>query len=159
MPEAEISTTNAQKSRLGETLRKVEVLSAAVAVVALVLTSLTIILVRLLAQSSWSVSLVDTLSQYPSHLMVVAALLGGSIALTRGEALKIEVLNGLLSETNRRRVKRAVAVVGLFFFLGFLAFAVRYLSIDFRLVVAVIYLPLFLLLAFKLLLISTGKIA
>ncbi|MFZ5627570.1 MAG: hypothetical protein ACOY5B_00465 [Spirochaetota bacterium] len=133
-------------------LARLELWAAALAVVLLVACSLTIILVRMLSQSPGAVSLVDNLSQYPSHLMLVAALLGGSLALTRGEALKIEVLNSFLSETNRRRVVRWVSAVGLLFYAGFIALAVRYLTIDYRPVVAFLYLPLFCLIGLKLVL-------
>ncbi len=137
-------------------LARLELGIAAIAVVLLVACSLTIILVRMLSQSPAAVSLVDSLSQYPSHLMLVAALLGGSLALTRGEALKIEVLNSFLGESSKRRVARAVAAIGLVFYLAFIALAFRYLTIDYRPVVAFVYLPLFCLIGLKLLLAGFG---
>ncbi|GAB4429968.1 MAG: hypothetical protein OHK0011_12540 [Turneriella sp.] len=137
-------------------LARLELWAAAVAVVLLIACSLTIIMVRMLSQSPAAVSLVDNLSQYPSHLMLVAALLGGSLALTRGEALKIEVLNGFLGEANKKRVARWVSAIGLLFYLGFIALAVRYLTIDYRPVVAFCYLPLFCLIGLKLLLVGFG---
>ena len=131
-------------------LRRIELTIAAGAVILLVLTSLAIILLRMFSSTSWSVGAVDTLSQYPSHLMLVAALIGGSLALTRGETLKIEVLNNFLSPDNHRRVARAVVIVGVLFFLAFVALVVRYLMIDYRAVVAFVYLPLMALIALKL---------
>ncbi len=131
-------------------LRRIELSIAAVAVIGLVLTSLAIILLRMFSSTSWSVGAVDTLSQYPSHLMLVAALIGGSLALTRGETLKIEVLNNFLSPENHKRVARAVVIVGVMFFLVFVALIVRYLMIDYRPVVAFVYLPLMALIALKL---------
>lgn len=131
-------------------LRRIELSIAAAAVVALVLTSLAIILLRMFSSTSWSVGAVDTLSQYPSHLMLVAALLGGSIALTRGETLRIEVLNNFLSPANHKRVARAVVIVGVMFFLAFVGLVVRYLMIDYRPLVAFVYLPLMALIALKL---------
>lgn len=139
-----------------QTLRKIELSAAALAVVLLVLCSLAIIVLRLFASTAWSVGAVDTLSQYPSHLMVIAALLGGSLALSRGETLKIEVLNNFLGGPRRALVQRIVAVVGCIFFAGFLALVVRYLTIDYRPVVAFVYLPLMGLLFLKLLLLSFG---
>lgn len=139
-----------------QALRKIELSAAALAVVLLVLCSLAIIVLRLFASTAWSVGVVDTLSQYPSHLMVIAALLGGSLALSRGETLKIEVLNNFLSGPRRALVQRTVAVVGCIFFAGFLALVVRYLTIDYRPVVAFVYLPLMALLFLKLLLLSFG---
>lgn len=131
-------------------LRRIELSVAALAVIGLVLTSLAIILLRMFSSTSWSVGAVDTLSQYPSHLMLVAALIGGSLALTRGETLKIEVLNNFLSPANHKRVARAVVIVGVVFFLVFVALIVRYLMIDYRPVVAFVYLPLMGLIALKL---------
>jgi TRAP-type C4-dicarboxylate transport system permease small subunit len=145
-------------SRLGfrKALTRIELGLAAIGVVLLIACSLAIILLRMLSQSPIAVSLVDNLSQYPSHLMLVAALLGGSIALTRGEALKIEVLNSFLSDTSKRRVARLVAAIGLLFYLGFIALAIRYLTVDYRPVVAFVYLPLFLLIGLKLAVIRFG---
>ncbi len=131
-------------------LRRIELSIAAAAVILLVLTSLAIILLRMFSSTSWSVGAVDTLSQYPSHLMLVAALIGGSLALTRGETLKIEVLNNFLSPVNHKRVARAVVIAGVIFFLGFVALIARYLMIDYRPVVAFVYLPLMALIALKL---------
>ncbi len=131
-------------------LRRIELTVAALAVIGLVLTSLAIILLRMFSSTSWSVGAVDTLSQYPSHLMLIAALIGGSLALTRGETLKIEVLNNFLSPENHKRVARAVVIVGVIFFLAFVALIVRYLMIDYRPVVAFVYLPLMGLIALKL---------
>ena len=131
-------------------LRRIELSVAALAVIGLVLTSLAIILLRMFSSTSWSVGAVDTLSQYPSHLMLIAALIGGSLALTRGETLKIEVLNNFLSPENHKRVARAVVIVGVIFFLAFVALIVRYLMIDYRPVVAFVYLPLMGLIALKL---------
>jgi TRAP-type C4-dicarboxylate transport system permease small subunit len=88
--------------------------------------------------------------------MLVAALLGGSLALTRGEALKIEVLNSFLGEESRKRVARMISLLGLLFYLAFIALAVRYLTIDYRPVVAFVYLPLFCLIGLKLLLVGLG---
>lgn len=132
-----------------QTLRKIELSAAALAVSLLVLCSLAIILLRLFTSTAWSVGAVDTLSQYPSHLMVVAALLGGSLALTRGETLKIEVLNNLLNNRSRVLAQRVVSVLGVIFFGAFIALAVRYLTIDYRPVVAFVYLPLLLLILVK----------
>jgi len=137
-------------------LRKIELAAAAMAVILLVLTSLTIILLRLAPSAAWSVNAVDALSQYPSHFMVVAALLGGSLALSRGETLKIEVLNNLFSPERRNKIARIVSVVGLIFFAIFLAVIVRYLTIDYRPVVAFLYLPLMLLIFVKLAAVSFG---
>lgn len=131
-------------------LRRIELSVAALAVIGLVLTSLAIILLRMFSSTPWSVGAVDTLSQYPSHLMLVAALIGGSLALTRGETLKIEVLNNFLSPQNHKRVARAVVIVGVVFFLAFVGLVVRYLMIDYRPVVAFVYLPLMALIALKL---------
>lgn len=139
-------------------LRRIELSAAALAVVLLVFCSLAIIILRLFASTAWSVGAVDTLSQYPSHLMVVAALLGGSLALTRGETLKIEVLNNLLNENRRALVQRLVSIIALIFFSGFIALIIRYLTIDYRSVVAFVYLPLMALILVKLLwLIFRGK--
>jgi TRAP-type C4-dicarboxylate transport system permease small subunit len=132
-----------------QTLRKIELSAAAAAVTLLVLCSLTIIVLRLFTSTAWSVGAVDALSVYPSHLMVIAALLGGSLALSRGETLKIEVLNNLLSENHRALVQRIVAIVGLIFFAGFIALVVRYLTVDYRPVVAFVYLPLLFLILVK----------
>lgn len=132
-----------------QTLRKIELSAAALAVSLLVLCSLAIILLRLFTSTAWSVGAVDTLSQYPSHLMVVAALLGGSLALSRGETLKIEVLNNLLNNRSRVLAQRIVSVLGVIFFGAFIALAVRYLTIDYRPVVAFVYLPLLLLILVK----------
>ena len=66
-------------------LRRIELSVAALAVIGLVLTSLAIILLRMFSSTSWSVGAVDTLSQYPSHLMLIAALIGGSLALAHRE--------------------------------------------------------------------------
>lgn len=137
-------------------LARLELGIAAIAVVLLITCSLTIILVRMLSQSPAAVSLVDNLSRYPSHLMLVAALLGGSLALTRGEALKIEVLNSFLGETSKRYVARLVVVIGLLFYLAFIALAFYYLTIDYRPVVAFVYLPLFCLIGLKLALVGFG---
>ncbi len=150
MQSAEHTFAPVAHHRFLELLRKVELAVAAISVIALVLTSLAIILLRMFASTSWSVGAVDTLSQYPSHLMLVAALLGGSLALTRGETLRIEVLNNFLSPANHRRVARAVVIVGVLFFLVFVALIVRYLMIDYRPVVAFVYLPLMALIALKL---------
>lgn len=135
--------------RAFDLLRKIELTIAAAAVVLLVLVSLAIIILRMTTSTAWSVTAVDLLSQYPSHLMLVAALVGGSLALSRGETLKIEVLNGLMSRGNRVRVARAVGVIGSLFFIGFLALIVRYLMIDYRPIVAFVYLPLMLLIGVK----------
>lgn len=132
-----------------QTLRKIELSAAALAVTLLVLCSLAIILLRLFASTAWSVGAVDVLSQYPSHLMVIAALLGGSLAISRGETLKIEVLNNLLGEKRREQVRRLVALVGAIFFAGFIALVVRYLTVDYRPVIAFVYLPLMVLLLAK----------
>lgn len=132
-------------------IRKIELYAAALAVVALVLTSLTIILLRMFSTSAWSVGVVDTLSQYPSHFMVVAALLGGSIAMSRGETLKIEVLNSVMGKQAQVMTRRIVALLGFVFFGVFIALAVRYLTIDYRPVVAYVYLPLMVLLWLKIL--------
>jgi TRAP-type C4-dicarboxylate transport system permease small subunit len=137
--------------------RRAELAVAGAAVVLLIACSLTVILLRLFSATSWSVSLVDSLSQYPSHLMLVAALLGGSIALSRGEALKIEVLNGLFAAATRDRITRYVAAIGLVFYLGFLALIGRHLTVDYNPLVAFIYLPLFLIIGLKLLWIALGK--
>jgi TRAP-type C4-dicarboxylate transport system permease small subunit len=132
---------------------------AAAAIILLVLCSLAIIVLRSLSESAASVSVVDWLSPYPSHLMLVAGLLGGSLALSRGEALKIEALNGFLSETKKKSVARIVSAIGLAFYLGFLVLAVGYLTVDYRPVVAFVYLPLFCLIGLKLILVgfSTQK--
>ncbi len=132
-----------------QTLRKIELSAAATAVTLLVLCSLAIIVLRLFTSTAWSVGAVDALSAYPSHLMVIAALLGGSLALSRGETLKIEVLNNLLTEKRRVLVQRIVAVVGVIFFGGFIALVVRYLTVDYRPVVAFVYLPLMFLILVK----------
>jgi len=131
-------------------LRTFELSVAALAVILLVLCSLAIILLRLTATSAWSVGAVDTLSQYPSHLMLIAAILGGSLALTRGETLKIEVLNNILPEKGRQLVARLVTVIAFLFFCGFIALIVRYLAVDYRMHVAFIYLPLMGLILVKL---------
>jgi TRAP-type C4-dicarboxylate transport system permease small subunit len=135
-------------------LRKAELGAAALAVLLLVGCSLSIILLRLFATSPWSISAVDTLSSYPSHLMLMSALLGGSLALSRGETLKIEVFNNLLSPKAKAFVMRIVAVFAVLLYLTFLALAIRYLTIDYRPVVAFGYLPLFTLLGIKLIWIS-----
>jgi TRAP-type C4-dicarboxylate transport system permease small subunit len=140
-----------------QTLRRIELSAAALAVTLLVFCALGIIVLRLFSSTAWSVGAVDTLSQYPSHLMVIAALLGGSLALTRGETLKIEVLNNLLDDRRRALVQRLVSVVGLIFFAGFVALIVRYLTIDYRAVVAFVYLPLLLLIFVKLLWLSFNR--
>lgn len=150
MESAQHPAAPVQHNRFLETLRKVELSVAALAVFGLVLTSLAIILLRMFSSTSWSVGAVDTLSQYPSHLMLIAALIGGSLALTRGETLKIEVLNNFLSPQNHKRVARAVVIVGVVFFLVFVALIVRYLMIDYRPIVAFVYLPLMGLIALKL---------
>lgn len=143
----------------GLQLRHFELAAAGLAVTLLVLCSLTIILLRLFSATSWSVSAVDSLSQFPSHLMLAAALLGGSIALSRGEALKIEVLNGLLGTDLRRRVARTVAALGLAFYLVFLAIIARHITVDYNPLVAFIYMPLFLIIGLKLARIAFGKTA
>ncbi len=137
--------------------RRAELAVAGIAVILLIACSLTVILLRLFSATSWSVSLVDALSQYPSHLMLVAALLGGSIALSRREALKIEVLNGLFAEPTREKIARYVAAIGLIFYLGFLAVIGRHLTVDYNPLVAFIYLPLFLIIGLKLVWIALGK--
>ena len=137
--------------------RRAELAVAGAAVILLIASSLSVILLRLFSATSWSVSLVDALSQYPSHLMLVAALLGGSIALSRREALKIEVLNGLFAEPTREKIARYVAAVGLIFYLGFLAVIGRHLTVDYNPLVAFIYLPLFLIIGLKLVWIALGK--
>lgn len=156
MQAAEGAAIRPERTGFHHILARVELYLAALSVILLVGCSLTIILVRMLSQSPAAVSLVDGLSQYPSHLMLVAALLGGSLALTRGEALKIEVLNSFLREANKRRVARWVSVIGLLFYLGFMALAVRYVTIDYRPVVAFVYLPLFGLIGLKLVLTGFG---
>lgn len=138
-------------------LRRVELAIAAIAVTLLVLTSLAIILLRLFASTAWSVGTVDTLSQYPSHLMVIAALLGGSLALTRGDQLKIEVLNGILSEQNRERAHRIVSAFACAVFAVFIALIVRYLTVDYRAIVAFGYLPLMFIIWLKLFWLSLGR--
>jgi len=137
--------------------RRAELAVAGIAVILLIACSLTVILLRLFSATSCSVSLVDALSQYPSHLMLVAALLGGSIALSRREALKIEVLNGLFAEPTREKIARYVAAIGLIFYLGFLAVIGRHLTVDYNPLVAFIYLPLFLIIGLKLVWIALGK--
>jgi len=156
MHAAESTVSRPHRTGLHRFLARFELWTAALTVVLLVSCSLTIILVRMLSQTPGAVSLVDSLSQYPSHLMLVSALLGGSLALSRGEALKIEVLNSLLGEANKKRVARLVSVIGLLFYLGFITLALRYLTIDYRPVVAFIYLPLFCLIGLKLLLAGFG---
>jgi TRAP-type C4-dicarboxylate transport system permease small subunit len=156
MQAANSAATRPNPTGFHQVLSRIELYAAALAIVLLVTCSLTIILLRMLSQSPAAVSLVDTLSQYPSHLMLVAALLGGSLALTRGEALKIEVLNSFLGEESRKRVARMISLLGLLFYLGFIALAVRYLTIDYRPVVAFVYLPLFCLIGLKLLLVGFG---
>ncbi len=148
-----------EHSRTGVQLRHIELAVAGLAVTLLVFCSLAIILLRLLSATSWSVSAVDALSQFPSHLMLVAALLGGSIALSRGEALKIEVLNGLLGSGMRARAARIVAATGLVFFIVFLALIARHLTVDYNPLVAFIYMPLFLIIGLKLARIAFGKTA
>lgn len=138
-------------------LRRVELTVAAISVALLVLTSLAIILLRLFASTAWSVGTVDTLSQYPSHLMVIAALLGGSLALTRGDQLKIEVFNGILNEQNRGRAARIVSAFACLLFAVFIAIIVRYLTVDYRAVVAWVYLPLMFLIWLKLLWLGLGR--
>jgi len=134
-----------------QTLRRIELSMAAAAVILLVLTSLSIIILRFSASSAWSVAAVDTLSGYPSHFMLTAALLGGSLALSRGDTLKIEVLNPLLSEVMRAKIQRVVGILGAAFFIVFIALALRYLAVDYRPIVAFLYLPLISLIAIKLL--------
>lgn len=138
-------------------LRRVELTAAALAVALLVLTSLAIILLRLFASTAWSVGTVDTLSQYPSHFMVIAALLGGSLALTRGDQLKIEVFNGVLSDKNRDRAHRMVSGFACLLFGAFVALIFRYLSVDYRPVVAFVYLPLMAVIWFKLFWLALGR--
>lgn len=150
MSTADHSAAPVPHRRFLEILRKVELTLAAASVVSLVLVSLAIILLRLFASTAWSVSAVDTLSQFPSHLMLIAALLGGSLAISRNETLKIEVLNNFLSKANHARVARAVLLIGLLFFVAFVALVVRYLMIDYRAIVAFVYLPLMCLIALKL---------
>jgi hypothetical protein len=53
-------------------------------------------------------------------------------------------------------VARLVAAIGLLFYLGFIALAIRYLTVDYRPVVAFVYLPLFLLIGLKLAVIRFG---
>lgn len=154
MHEAEGAAARPVRTDFHWLLARCELWSAALTVLLLVGCSLTIILVRMFSQSPSAVSLVDRLSQYPSHLMVIAALLGGSLALTRGETLKIEVLNTLLGTASRKRVQYVVAVAGMLFYAGFIVLAVRYLTIDFRPVVAFIYLPLFCLIGLKLVIVG-----
>jgi TRAP-type C4-dicarboxylate transport system permease small subunit len=138
-------------------LRLFELSVAALAVVLLVLCSVAIILLRLTATSAWSVGAVDTLSQYPSHLMLIAAILGGSLALTRGETLKIEVFNNILPEKSRQLVARLVAVIALLFFCVFIALIIRYLGVDYRAHVAFIYLPLMGIILVKLALLAFSR--
>ncbi|MBV6492693.1 MAG: hypothetical protein LDLANPLL_00690 [Turneriella sp.] len=133
-------------------LRKAELYLAAISVSLLLLTSLTIILVRMFSSTAWAVGLVDLLSQYPSHFMVVSAFLGGSIAISRGETLKIEVLNNVLGEKAKKIVQRLVAFLGIVFFGAFIAIAIRYLTVDYRPMVAFLYLPLLILIWLKILL-------
>ncbi len=156
MHAAESRANDHHRAGLHRYIALFELWMAAASVLLLVACSLTIILVRMLSQSPWAVSLVDTLSQFPSHLMLVAALLGGSLALSRGEALKIEVLNNLLGEAGKKIAARLVSALGLIFYLAFMALAIRYLTIDYRPVVAFVYLPLFCLIGLKLVLIRPG---
>lgn len=131
-------------------LAKIELYFAAAAVTLLVLTSLSIILIRSLSHSAWAVSAVDTLSAYPSHLMLVAALLGGSLAISRGESLRMEVLNSFFSQARKRTIEKIVAAFAFVFFSLFLGLAIRYATIDFRWIVVLLYFPLFFLIALKL---------
>lgn len=131
-------------------ITRVELFLAAIAVALLVICSVTIILIRMFAHDAGAVALVDTLSQYPSHLMLISALLGGSLSLSRNEALKIDALGTLLGDTPKFYLTRSVAILGFVFYLGFLALAVGYLVVDYRPIVAFAYLPLFCLIGYKL---------
>lgn len=128
-----------------------ELLLAAIAVVLLVLCSAAIILIRMFARDAGAVALVDTLSQYPAHLMLMAALLGGSLSISRNEALKIDALGSLLDDQMKLRLARWVTALGFVFYMGFLVLVAGYLVVDYRPIVAFVYLPLFCLIGFKLL--------
>lgn len=156
MQTAEGAAQRSERTGFHRQLARIELFLAAVSVVLLVGCSMAIILLRMLSQSPEAISLVDALSHYPSHLMLVAALLGGSLALSRGETLRIEVLNSFLSDANKNRAARWVSAIGLLFYLGFLALAVRYLTVDYRPVVAFVYLPLFCLIGLKLVITGFG---
>ncbi|MCS6972334.1 MAG: hypothetical protein NZL89_04845 [Leptospiraceae bacterium] len=132
------------------TLSRAELLLAGVAFVLLLACSLCIILLRGFFAGAWSVRTVEVLSQFPPHLMLVSALLGGSLALSRGSVLRIEALNSFLPSKAQKPVGRSVALFALLLYCGFLFLVLRYLTVDFRAVVAFLYLPLFVLLGVKL---------
>lgn len=117
-------------SAIENRIKNIEVLIASGLLAAMVLLSITLMLLRNFASSAWALNFSETGSVLLPHFILLLGFVSGSIGISKREVIKMDVLNRLYSQKLQHLMTRVFYISVMLMMLFFIYLILEYDKIN-----------------------------